>query len=1116
VDEPPPDCPKDQTWNPERGCVPVATEPPAREPEQPTGDVYVEKRDCKVDSAASLNPDDLRQLAATCPANTNPIDMTHTPGESGKPRTQSGTSEFFWPDQPSGRHVIQETVPAGYGEPWVYCTLVVPGEDRQAPARVRVDQGSIVVLDTAPSQDIYCLWFNIPEKLSSTTNAGGVVDIYKSVCPLGVPPDMDVESYQDECKLTGDWDFKVEWADGTFTTDANGFVGWTDVPPGEWRIAEALPEGYGTPVVWCRWLSWPPDVEVDPAWFPLNAADGIILIPLKYGDMHIECRWLNMMEKETSEPTPLPTRQGDTPTPIPEPTYIPEPTAEIPGAELTIFKFECPAGYIVEFGGVDPLHDCATPVDGVEFSLEFSGSTGEIQSQVTSNGALYFGGLASGEYAITEIPYAGIQGAFVWNCSNHGEPMPGVTPLNYGNVFLLHLQAGDFITCYWFNIPAGDESTEEPTLVPTEPPDEATEEPTEESPLIPTEEPPGETDGGTLMISKFACPPGVSHDLFLDDYRDQCTTPGVDIVFEGSWGVMASTSGGGHVQWVGVPLGSWQVSETLPEGYETPVVYCVWLDPSSQGISPINEMPVGPNSTVSIDFPDDEVIIECEWFNIPADDDPAEPMVTPWPEQSVEVQVYKLWCSEEATSRTDYQQLVNDLCTFHDRRSASVTVSSNEGSSTQTIVGQTAASWDVTGDTWTISEAPVDGYIQPVAWCQVLESDGSGGRSPSRSEPYRLKATGWSWIPQQTPTGGVIACAIFNIPEPTDQSPSGRVLDLYNYSCPFSSVPFHSTTSMHYLLDVCEPAADWSFQVEALDSSVVSSSDQNGFLSWRELPEGQWAISRSVPSDHQVGGMAVWCQYLDVPPNTDLSQGWFPVHEPLPNATDPVALTVEYDGIHLECHWFNRNLEVHHLDVRVRECPRFVAGKPMGQLMMDSECRNAEVGTQFALYLGGDGEPVIAEMTQWGVARWRNVPDGTHALAGPPGLAGIPAPQVWCARTPVISEGPYWFTYVPVPVVNGTVQVMFEGMNDQRLICQLFAFTFGLGVSGTPSGLDTISSVSDWYMNEPIRHAHTRGRCRAHRSPTPKCTAGASGGTKLRSRRCGIHPRSRNHEPHPS
>src|SRR5690606_7738251 len=150
-------------------------------------------------------------------------------------------------------------------------------------------------------------------------------------------------------------------------TDANGFVGWTDVPAGEWRIAEALPEGYGTPVVWCRWLSWPPDVDVDPSWFPLDASEGIILIPLKYGDMHIECRWLNMQEKGAFEPTPPPSDEKTTPPPTErqeptaESTEPPEPTEVPRSVELTVQKYLCPAGYNPGSEGSDPLLDCSMP-----------------------------------------------------------------------------------------------------------------------------------------------------------------------------------------------------------------------------------------------------------------------------------------------------------------------------------------------------------------------------------------------------------------------------------------------------------------------------------------------------------------------------------------------------------------------------------------------------------------------------------------------------------------------------------------------------------------------------------------------------------------------------------
>ncbi len=1227
VDEPPPECPKDQTWNPDRGCVPVATEPPAREPEDPTVDVYIEKYDCAARPEVSLNLDDPRGLVEQCAANQVPIDMSHdVEGDGQDPSGQSGTSEFSWPDQPSGTHVIEEQVPEGYGTPVIYCTVVAPGEDGQVPVKVPVQKGNMVVLDVMSGGDVYCLWFNIqvPEE-SPPTNTGGTVDIYKSVCPAGVPPDMEVEAYQDECTLTGDWDFEVEWTDGTFTTDANGFVGWTDVPPGEWRITEALPEGYGAPVVWCRWLSWPPDVvDVDPSWFLLDAAEGIILIPLKYGDMHIECRWFNMREKGAFEPTPPP---GDE-----------KPTEASRGVELTVYKYLCPAGYSPGAPGSDPLHDCSMPMNGVVFAIERPDSMEVLTSTGDAvDGGIHLSGNPPGDYTITEEPPAGIESAFVWSCSNHGTTMPGATPLSVGYRYSLTPQPGDSITCLWFNIPFDNGVWDPDPNVATEPPssddtgielqvfklwcsDQATsttgyQQLVEEfcefseaqtatvtvmsdggsstkaivgqtpgtwnltgdswalseaqveghgSPVAwcqlvgagsgdgepyrlenngwswmpeatssggdmacaifnipgefeipePTEVPTEPLEPAELTIFKYECPVDYSLRNSGADPAVDCVMPvdGMSFSLESvdPAGYEAQSTTGdaieGAVVFGGLAPGDYVVSEVPYAGIQT---FFVW-NCSNLGVPVPGDAPLAYWTSLSLTLQAGDSVT-CYWFNIPAGDvfelDPnpqapteppeptaeptptpaepteeevedPEPLVTPWPEQVVDLRVSKMWCSDEASSQMDYQQLIEDFCEFSDKRTANVTVASDGGSSTKSIASRTPATWVVPRNTWTISEAPVDGYIDAVVWCQDVESTGKNGRSPGRNEPYQLKGRNWSWAARTGSTSGVIACAIFNIAEPTGQAPSGRALDLYHYSCPHSTVALsHSAPAPDAFLEACAPVSGWVFQLETDGGLIESITTDGGVLSWNGLPGGQWTVSQAVPPDHE-RPPAIWCQYLASSPGADLPTGWFPIRNELLISNEIMRLTVEHDGIHLECHWFNRLVEPHHLFLSVYECPRSAAGSSESVLLFHSGCRRAEAGIPITLAYG-DGSADVTKLTHAQVlTEWWGIPDGAHSLVFPQYLAGIPMSQAYCGHLPLTYPDPVQFQKSQVPFTNGTLDITFDGqMEREGISCRLFAFTFGLAVSGPASGIEVNLPPSFWFMRQGP--SQTRARARA-------------------------------------
>ena len=78
-------------------------------------------------------------------------------------------------------------------------------------------------------------------------------------------PDQDKTYYEGELRVCRGLGFNVQWTDGgsTETTDASGHASWSGVPVGEWQGTETVPEGYGEPYIWCRYLEWPDEATVD-------------------------------------------------------------------------------------------------------------------------------------------------------------------------------------------------------------------------------------------------------------------------------------------------------------------------------------------------------------------------------------------------------------------------------------------------------------------------------------------------------------------------------------------------------------------------------------------------------------------------------------------------------------------------------------------------------------------------------------------------------------------------------------------------------------------------------------------------------------------------------------
>lgn len=48
----------------------------------------------------------------------------------------------------------------------------------------------------------------------------------------------------------------MQWDGGgeSQTTGQSGAASWSGVPESEWQATEQLPEGYGDPLIWCRYV----------------------------------------------------------------------------------------------------------------------------------------------------------------------------------------------------------------------------------------------------------------------------------------------------------------------------------------------------------------------------------------------------------------------------------------------------------------------------------------------------------------------------------------------------------------------------------------------------------------------------------------------------------------------------------------------------------------------------------------------------------------------------------------------------------------------------------------------------------------------------------------------
>lgn len=342
-------------------------------------------------------------------------------------------------------------------------------------------------------------------------------------------------------------------------------------PPTEFTmVSELLPDGYGAPAIFCDFGN---GME-----FQNDTNSSVVLIGKD--DETINCAFYNMV---------LPGEEEEPDDTTPDTLY----------ANLVVHKFECPAGYDVTAMGADPATDCTEPMDGVTFTLDHPDPAETDLQTMTGDsipGAVSFGSVMPADYMLIETPPAGIESAFLWDCTNNGQLMPGMAPLNMGFSAPIQLEAGDDLDCRWYNV----QEDAEPTVTPTPDP-------------MPVD----------LIIEKYTCPVGYDAWSATADPLTDCaagpnginftltdTDPAtVDLM------TMTGDSIDNAVMFGGLEPDSYTVTEDVPAGIADVFV----LDCIGAMDGMVRPVPFSTGNVLTLDITGYEGEIVCLWFNVPED-----------------------------------------------------------------------------------------------------------------------------------------------------------------------------------------------------------------------------------------------------------------------------------------------------------------------------------------------------------------------------------------------------------------------------------------------------------------------------------------------------------------
>lgn len=202
-----------------------------------------------------------------------------------------GDGLIYWMQIPAGVYTVDETVPAGYGEPLVHCIRRDVDTDAvQEVFQATVYMGYRINVELYDDSNLFCDWYNVP------FTGDGVIQINKHDCPLGTPGAADQATLESECvndqngitfTVSNGAGLKLEQKTGSIY---NSRVFVDHLPGGTYSLTEKVPSGYGTPAVFCGTVE---HFEAEVVSINVEQSGSTVKVALPEGGI-VVCDWYNI------------------------------------------------------------------------------------------------------------------------------------------------------------------------------------------------------------------------------------------------------------------------------------------------------------------------------------------------------------------------------------------------------------------------------------------------------------------------------------------------------------------------------------------------------------------------------------------------------------------------------------------------------------------------------------------------------------------------------------------------------------------------------------------------------------------------------------------------------
>lgn len=805
---------------------------------------------------------------------------------------QSGSSLEF---QIGSRVVIQDRLAPGYDDPIANCfALDANGAtiDQIGPAKTADG-----VWKVRSDSDVHCDWYQVDR-------GHGDVYIVNMACPqslnLHLPnvpgSTLTMDQLVAACtEPAGPITFNVTYSGIYSMVDTSGGefndVFFGGVNSGPITIWEDTPPQFEQPIVYCQ----------------VNTVEGVELVPFAPAAVHdgravdwdlghgqrLHCAWFNV------PPGPGLLEPGSDPTSTVAPTVPPNGLST-----LTIRKHTCPAGYDPEGPGASPMSDCPDGPNGVNFTLvDQDPDTVDLQTMTgdSIDNAVTFGGLAPGDYTVTETIPGGTAAVFVLGCGSGGGIDPIPVFVTNGTVDI-GLSQGILLTCHWFNIP---EVSSQPI--------------TREGALDAT---PGiaATLTGTASLTVYAydCPTGFDVNTVDANPQTSCTpADGINLDLEdmiddgGGWYFEIPTDGTGNDTITDLPEGRYTITGYVRDGTTATFAWdCYDLTGSSSRTDPL-----AMGAILTLDL-DDGAQVRCDWFQVTGG---AGRIVLNNHACGYLVPAYTLGLEQLGAQCTDDPGTMNFIAVADRYRE------SQPASKTPLVLASFA---NVPSGSVSVGVDLPEGWATPIVYCQVYLENGSPVSPPAEAN---VSARTASFLLEP---GQVVYCDWYNVAQGFAE------IHIASYAC---SPGFDA-----YAQDVSVCADDpgtVDFTVEGsrlyLETKPATGSTTADFVG---VPSGKVRINETLPDGY--GVPVVWCSVV-AEDGTNVSS-----RSPMQVGVG-TSITRELSaGQVLNCDWYNVPGGMGSVYIWTQACPPGLDVHAMSDFELDTYCTDDIPATEFLVASG--------------------------------------------------------------------------------------------------------------------------------------------------------------------